>query len=80
MADVKAAAPAGVNVDVVKKGDAYALKVTKDKKTAEIPLKDVKTPEEAEMIKNALLEEIDKAAVQQGTKSQGVGAKMDKVA
>lgn len=69
-----------VKVDVIKKGNEYALKVTKDKKTAEVPLQGVKTAEEAESIKVALLAEIDKAAVQQGTKPQGVGQKMDKAA
>ena len=69
-----------VKVDVVKKGNEYALKVTKDKKTAEVPLQGVKTAEEAESIKTALLAEINKAEVQQGTKSEGVGAKMDKAA
>lgn len=80
MADVKAAATAGVNVDVIKKGNEYALKVTKDKKTAEVPLEGVKTAQEAESIKAALLAEIDKAAVQQGTKPEGIGTKMDKAA
>ena len=69
-----------VKVDVVKKGNEYALKVTKDKKTADIPLQGVKSQEEAESIKAALLAEIDKAAVQQGTKPEGVGAKVDKAA
>lgn len=69
-----------VKVDVIKKGNEFALKVTKDKKTAEVPLQGVKTAEEAESIKTALLAEIDKAAVQQGTKPEGVGAKMDKAA
>ena len=52
-----------VKVDVVKKGNEYALKVTKDKKTAEVPLQGVKTAEEAESIKTALLAEINKAEV-----------------
>jgi hypothetical protein len=85
MADVGATKPiagasAGVDVAVNKNGNQYSLTVSKGEKKVQIPLKDCKSAEEAEQYKTALLAEIDKAAVQQGTKPEGVGEKKDMVA
>lgn len=69
---------AGINVDVVKKGDAYSLKVKEGKQEAEIPLEGCKSAEEAEMVKQGLLAEIDKAQVAQASKNEQTGNKIDK--
>jgi hypothetical protein len=68
-----------VNVEVVKNGDTFALNVTEGKKNAQIPLDGCKSAEEAEMIKQGLLAEIDKAQIAQGTPDENTGNKMDKV-
>lgn len=67
-------------VNVVKNGNDYALQITKDSQTAQVQLKGCKSEQEAEMIKQALLTEINKAEVQHGTKGPGVGEKLDKAA
>lgn len=69
-----------VNVVVNKAGDQYSLKVQQGNKQAEIPLEGCKSQEEAEIVKQALLTEINKAEVAKGTKEAGVGNKMDKAA
>lgn len=69
-----------VNVAVNKSGEQYSLKVQQGNKQAEIPLEGCKSKEEAEMVKQALLEEINKAEVAKATKGAEVGNKMDKVA
>lgn len=69
-----------VDVNVVKNGDTYALKVQEGKKEAVIPLEGCKSAEEAEMIKQGLLAEIDKSMVAQGTTDDNTGKKMDKAA
>jgi hypothetical protein len=71
---------ADINVDVVKKGDAYSLNVKEGKKQAEIPLEGCKSAEEAETIRQGLLAEIDKAQVAKATPDGNTGSKMDKVA
>lgn len=69
-----------ISVDVVKKGDAYSLSIKEGKKQAEIPLEGCKSIEEAEIIKQGLLAEIDKAQVAQASKNEQTGNKIDKVA
>lgn len=68
-----------VNVDVVKNGDVYSLSVKEGNKQAEIPLEGCKSAEEAEMIKQGLLAEIDKAQIANATKNEQTGNKLDKV-
>lgn len=67
-------------VNVVQSGNQYSLQVKDGNKVANLPLEGCKSKEEAESIKTALLAEVDKAAVQQGTKAEGVGGKIDKAA
>lgn len=69
-----------VDVSVVQNGNQYGLQVKKGEQQVQIPLKDCKSPEEAETIRQALLAEVNKAEVQQGTKAEGVGGKIDKAA
>ena len=71
---------AGIKVDVVKNGDAYSLSVKEGKKQAEIPLEGCKSAEEAEIFKQGLLAEIDKAQVAKGIPNDKTGNKIDKVA
>lgn len=68
-----------VDVNVVKNGDTYSLNVKEGQKEAQIPLEGCKSAEEAEMIRQGLLAEIDKAMIAKGTPDDQTGKKMDKV-
>lgn len=70
-----------VDVSVITTKDGgYALQVKKGDQKTDLPLEGCKSKEEAEMVKTALLTEINKAEIQKGTKPQGVGEKVDKAA
>lgn len=70
-----------IDVKVIQEdGNKYALQVTKDNQTAKVPLKGVKSIEEAYTIRDTLSAEINKNAVAEGTPPPGVGDNLKTVA
>lgn len=67
------------DVTVAKVNGQYALHVKKGEQQADIPIPECKSDEEANAIKDALIQQIANVE-QKATTSQGVGEKLDKVA